>query len=48
MITIFSQPLLYTLIFTKTDQMTVCCPSLRHFEQSREISRPDEAYTMWE
>lgn len=48
MITIFSQPLLYTLIFTKTDQMTVCFPSLRHFEQSREISRPDEAYTMWE
>lgn len=32
MVSIFSQPFLYTFIFTGIDQMTVCCLPLRHFE----------------
>lgn len=32
MVYIFSQPFLYTFIFTGTDQMTACCLSLCHFE----------------
>lgn len=31
MVYIFSQPFLYTFIFTGIDQMTACCLSLRHF-----------------
>lgn len=31
MVYIFSQPFLYTFIFTGTDQMTACCLPLCHF-----------------
>lgn len=32
MVYIFSQLFLYTFVFTKIDQMTAGCLSLRHFE----------------
>lgn len=31
MVYIFSQPFLYTIVFTGIDQMTAWCLSLRHF-----------------
>lgn len=40
MMTIFSQPLLYTFIFTEINQMAAYCPPLHHFERSQEISHP--------